>query len=77
MKFVRNELDAKYHPAGYNIGINEGKAAGQSVDHLHIHLIPRYFGDAENPRGGVRNILNSGDYFPELIKDPKKIKYIN
>jgi len=41
-------------PDGYNIGINIGEAAGQTIFHLHIHLIPRYFGDVENPRGGIR-----------------------
>lgn len=41
-------------PDGFNIGINDGVAAGQSVFHLHIHLIPRYEGDCDNPRGGVR-----------------------
>ncbi len=45
-----------YHPDGYNIGINEGEAAGQTIFHLHIHIIPRHKGDVDNPRGGVRNI---------------------
>lgn len=45
------------HPHGFNIGINVGEAAGQTVMHLHIHLIPRYVGDREDPRGGVRWIL--------------------
>lgn len=50
-------LDEKYHPDGYNIGINIGKDAGQSIPHVHIHLIPRYNGDVANPRGGVRGVI--------------------
>ena len=50
-------LDNEYHPDGYNIGINCGEAAGQSVMHVHVHLMPRYKGDVENPRGGVRGII--------------------
>lgn len=50
-------LDGKYHPDGYNIGINIGKDAGQSIPHVHIHLIPRYNGDVANPRGGVRGVI--------------------
>jgi hypothetical protein len=46
-----------HQPDGYNIGINHGQAGGQSVPHLHIHLIPRYRGDKEDPRGGVRWVL--------------------
>ena len=49
--------DAKYHPDGYNIGINIGKWAGQSIPHLQIHAIPRYQGDVENPKGGVRGVI--------------------
>ena len=52
-------LDAKYKPDGYNIGINCGEAAGQSIMHCHIHIIPRYKGDVENPRGGVRGVIPS------------------
>ena len=52
------EIIDRYHqPDGYNIGINHGPAGGQSVPHLHIHLIPRYRGDKEDPRGGVRWVL--------------------
>jgi diadenosine tetraphosphate (Ap4A) HIT family hydrolase len=50
-------LDGKHKPDGYNIGINGGAAAGQTVMHLHIHLIPRYAGDKPDPRGGVRWVL--------------------
>lgn len=47
----------KSYPDGYNIGINDGIAAGQTIMHLHIHLIPRYHGDMEDPRGGVRWVI--------------------
>lgn len=54
MKLV---LDKKYKPSGYNIGINSGASAGQTVFHCHIHLIPRYDGDMDNPDGGVRGVI--------------------
>jgi diadenosine tetraphosphate (Ap4A) HIT family hydrolase len=54
MHEVREMLDIQYEPAGYNVGINIGEAAGQTIMHLHVHLIPRYKGDVENPRGGIR-----------------------
>jgi len=60
---AKTELETEFHPDGYNIGINDGVAAGQTVAHLHIHLIPRYFADSADPRGGVRWVL------------PKKAKY--
>jgi diadenosine tetraphosphate (Ap4A) HIT family hydrolase len=52
-------LDEKFKPDGYNIGCNCGEAAGQTVMHCHIHIIPRYNGDMENPRGGVRGVIPS------------------
>lgn len=61
---AKNELDEQYHPDGYTIGVNEGRAAGRSVDHLHIHLIPRHFGDVEDPRGGIRQAVPN--YNPDL-----------
>lgn len=54
---VKAELDLSFQPDGFNIGINDGAAAGQTVPHLHLHLIPRYRGDAPDPRGGVRWVL--------------------
>ncbi|WP_297452951.1 HIT family protein [Persephonella sp.] len=50
-------LDQKFSPDGYNIGVNIGKTAGQTIFHVHIHLIPRYKGDTENPVGGVRGVI--------------------
>ncbi|MGH4019717.1 MAG: HIT family protein [Pseudonocardiaceae bacterium] len=61
MGAAKLELSCRYNPAGYTIGINEGRAAGRSVDHLHIHLIPRYEGDVADPRGGIRQILPNCD----------------
>ena len=54
---AKAELDLSFQPDGFNIGINDGIAAGQTVPHLHLHLIPRYRGDAPDPRGGVRWVL--------------------
>ena len=50
-------LNAQHSPGGYNIGINCGNVAGQTVMHAHIHLIPRYIGDVTDPRGGVRGVI--------------------
>lgn len=52
---VKKILD-ELKPDGYNIGINIGEAAGQTIFHLHIHVIPRYSGDVDNPRGGIRKL---------------------
>ncbi len=58
-------LDAEHQPDAYNIGINDGVAAGQTVPHMHIHLIPRYVGDRLDPRGGVRWVLpEKAKYWP-------------
>ncbi len=54
---VKRQLDAELHPHGYNVGFNAGEAAGQTVMHLHVHVIPRYEGDMDDPRGGVRHVI--------------------
>ncbi|MBS4071116.1 MAG: HIT domain-containing protein [Algoriphagus sp.] len=54
---VKKEIQKRFNPDGFNIGINVGEKAGQTVFHVHIHLIPRYAGDMENPRGGVRGVI--------------------
>ena len=60
---TKEYLKQKYSPDGFNVGINSGEYAGQTVFHMHIHLIPRYKNDVENPRGGVRNVIpGKGDY---------------
>lgn len=59
LNVVKTILDSRYTPKGYNIGVNCGKVAGQTIHHCHIHIIPRYEGDVENPRGGVRGVIPS------------------
>jgi diadenosine tetraphosphate (Ap4A) HIT family hydrolase len=60
---VKNLLLEEFTPDGFNIGVNCGEAAGQTVFHAHIHVIPRYGGDVPNPRGGVRHIIpGKGNY---------------
>lgn len=50
-------LTERFNPDGFNVGINIGEAAGQCISHVHIHLIPRYKGDVENPKGGVKGVI--------------------
>jgi len=72
---LKQILDKKYIPDGYNVGVNIGKTGGQTISHVHIHLIPRYEGDIENPIGGVRNVIpKKGDYVlnKEIWKTNKK-----
>ena len=57
LDLAKQELDETLKPDGYNVGINDGPSAGQTVAHLHIHLIPRYKGDKEDPRGVIRWIF--------------------
>ena len=60
---VKDLLQKKFDPQGFNVGVNCGEAAGQTIFHAHVHIIPRYRGDVANPRGGVRNIIpGKGNY---------------
>ena len=60
---VKDQLQRKFDPQGFNIGVNCEEAGGQTIFHAHIHIIPRYTGDVPNPRGGVRSIIpGKGNY---------------
>jgi superfamily II DNA or RNA helicase/diadenosine tetraphosphate (Ap4A) HIT family hydrolase/SOS-response transcriptional repressor LexA len=64
---VKRRLDEELAPDGYNVGFNAGTAAGQTVMHLHVHVIPRFCGDMDDPRGGVRHVVPSkGNYLREV-----------
>ena len=60
---AKEYVEKEHSPDGYNIGMNCGPTAGQTVFHFHCHLIPRYKNDVENPRGEIRNVIpGKGDY---------------
>jgi diadenosine tetraphosphate (Ap4A) HIT family hydrolase len=56
---VKDELQKRFNPSGFNVGINVNEDAGQTISHCHIHVIPRYKGDVQQPRGGVRGVIPS------------------
>jgi diadenosine tetraphosphate (Ap4A) HIT family hydrolase len=63
MSEVKVQLRDQLHPDGFNVGFNEGAAAGQTVFHLHIHVIPRFTGDVPDPRGGIRHaVMGKGNW---------------
>ena len=72
LQYVKQKVDERYYPDGYNVGIDVNEAAGQSVFHVHMHLIPRYKGDVENPKGGVRGVIPEKQKY-STIKDKLKI----
>lgn len=55
---ARRRIDGEFQPVGYNIGVNIGRAAGQTIAHARFHVIPRYLGDTPDPTGGVRNVIH-------------------
>ena len=60
---AKNLIEQQHQPDGYNIGMNCGATAGQTVMHFHCHVIPRYDGDMENPRGGIRHCVEGKGYY--------------
>jgi diadenosine tetraphosphate (Ap4A) HIT family hydrolase len=66
---VRETLDTRYHPSGFNIGVNVGQAAGQAIMHVHFHLIPRYTGDARGERSGLRHVIPKPCVWQRKISD--------
>ena len=72
LQYVKQKVDERYYPDGYTVGIDVNEAAGQSVFHVHMHLIPRYKGDVENPKGGVRGVIPEKQKY-STIKDKLKI----
>lgn len=66
MLFVlKDRLEEEFSPHGFNLGVNIGRAAGQTIDHVHIHVIPRYEGDMADPRGGVRGVIPDKQHYDE------------
>jgi len=63
IEVAKEIIQKEFKPDGYNIGMNCGKSAGQTIFHFHCHLIPRYIGDMENPRGGIRHCINGKGYY--------------
>ena len=63
IEMAKEIIEKDKNPDGYNIGMNCGEAAGQTVMHFHCHVIPRYFGDMENPRGGIRHCIKDKGYY--------------
>ena len=69
IKIIKNQIEKDDKTVkGFNIGINSGKVAGQSIMHCHIHLIPRREGDVENPQGGVRGVIPSKQHYTRKNK---------
>ena len=64
---LRDTITELHGPDGFNVGFNAGPSAGQTVDHLHVHVIPRFVGDVPDPRGGLRNVIGArGNYLADV-----------
>lgn len=67
---ARSALTTELRPDGWNLGVNDGPAGGQTVMHVHVHLIPRFAGDVEDARGGIRHCIPGKGYY-ESNENPK------
>ena len=73
---VKDILDQRFGPDGYNVGFNSGSAGGQTIDHLHLHVIPRYNGDVPDPRGGIRHVIpERGNYLLPPVNTPNPSQF--
>lgn len=76
IEVARREILRYHTPAGFNIGVNVGASAGQTVPHLHVHVIPRFAGDVEDPRGGVRHVIpHLANYLVSEVRDEGRDHY--
>jgi diadenosine tetraphosphate (Ap4A) HIT family hydrolase len=64
LRTARERIDRAFRPSGYNVGVNIGRDAGQTIMHVHVHIIPRYSGDCDDPTGGVRGIIPGKARYP-------------
>ncbi len=64
ISICRSLIEEQYSPDGYNIGVNVGEAAGQTIPHVHFHVIPRYAGDVKYARGGIRAVIPDKRHYP-------------
>jgi diadenosine tetraphosphate (Ap4A) HIT family hydrolase len=66
IEIAKKIIEKEKKPDGYNIGMNCGESAGQTVFHFHCHIIPRYKGDMENPNGGIRHCVTGKGYYHQI-----------
>jgi diadenosine tetraphosphate (Ap4A) HIT family hydrolase len=66
LRMSRGHITVHRRPDGFNVGVNVGPAAGQTIPHVHVHLIPRFTGDVTDPIGGVRNVIPGKGRYPTL-----------
>src|SRR5262249_55030966 len=73
---ARAAIEQIRQPDGYNLGVNIGQAAGQTIPHLHLHVIPRYHGDVSHPRGGVRHVIPKKADYIGMVREAHGAPYV-